>query len=363
MFNNEIKEKDTSIMKSKKRIQWLDFAKGLLIFSVVLVHFFGYIPYRPIGILSWIIFIVVMPGFFAISGYLYNPSHDVKGFVLLLYKKVSSFIIPYIVFTFLYVFLFISSPISYTILKYVYRIYLMPIGYLWFLYVLFFIFIIVGLMNLIHINLYIQISISVVILILCNYLPWQESAKNNINPIAGIGEYILCFYIGYLLKKFKSNINKYLSYHSLFSVGIVLIWMMLILIQKYISRGQHLNVDLFNYDDTITKLLSIPVCFIIFSKFPHNWLFKYFDKYGKDTLIIYLVHFPILLLISKILIKVSIYNPILLFFIYLVPGWYLSILVCYLEKHFTFINFIFYPRKYISKLVVKTKWGRWLLNK
>ena len=64
-----------------KRIEWLDFAKGISIFMVVLGHtlrgiythnlYLNY--YKYLVIIADIIFLFSMPVFFALSGYLFKP--------------------------------------------------------------------------------------------------------------------------------------------------------------------------------------------------------------------------------------------------------------------------------------------------
>lgn len=350
-----------NMVENNKRIQWLDFAKGFIILLVVACHA-GFRPGIFFSLLEYVLLILVMPLFFAISGFLYKPANTWYKYKILLYKKIGSFVIPYIIFTIIDVILRMTS--NHNPLDSFYRIYLIPVGYLWFLYSLFLIFIIVGLMNLLHFKLWIQIFISIVLLFSQIYLPWQESAKGNMNPLAGIGGYMICFYIGYLIKKF--HISKYLKNLRLL-ISINFIWIITIIIGITIT-GMEYNPDVFNYGDIITKLLSIPVFFSMFVNIKHNEFFKYFDKYGKYTLVIYLIHLPIISTISKVVYKTPlsntfITNSVMLFAIFVVCSWYGSIYVCHLAKRYKWINFIFYPRKYIDKVILKTEWGKRLLLK
>ncbi len=75
----------------KNRIAWIDTARGLCIFLVVLGH--TILPY------SWLVFIFSfhMPFFFFLSGYLYNPE-KYQSWWLFLKKKAATLLWPYLVF-------------------------------------------------------------------------------------------------------------------------------------------------------------------------------------------------------------------------------------------------------------------------
>ena len=93
----------------KKRVGWLDYGKGILILSVVLVHTIGSLyktgqfPAAMMGLemAQRILFMFVMPVFFAISGYLFKPSTDWRQYLMGLGKKLVMLGVPYIVFGYL----------------------------------------------------------------------------------------------------------------------------------------------------------------------------------------------------------------------------------------------------------------------
>ncbi|GMA67576.1 hypothetical protein GCM10025884_12030 [Leuconostoc gelidum subsp. gelidum] len=74
---------------AKKRIMWLDFAKGITVFLVVIVHVVEgiyktemYHQYDTFSeITMGLLFTIVMPIFFALSGYVYNPVQNGQEFL------------------------------------------------------------------------------------------------------------------------------------------------------------------------------------------------------------------------------------------------------------------------------------------
>ena len=85
-----------------KRIAWLDLAKGITIFFVVLVHVLEGIyktgQYRQFNFFAeatmGILFTFVMPVFFALSGFVYKPVSGCKELLAGLKKKIISLGVP-----------------------------------------------------------------------------------------------------------------------------------------------------------------------------------------------------------------------------------------------------------------------------
>jgi len=75
-----------------KRIGWIDQCRGILFFMVILVHT-GCCP----QILRYVIDPIFLPGFFALSGYLYKD----KPFKMKMYSIVNTLIIPFFTYSFL----------------------------------------------------------------------------------------------------------------------------------------------------------------------------------------------------------------------------------------------------------------------
>ena len=75
----------------------------------------------------------------------------------------------------------------------------------------------------------------------------------------------------------------------------------------------------------------------------------YFRKLGKDSIIIYLLHAPIVSVIRILLLKLGIDNIFIHICIGLCAGWFGSTLVIYLTSKIPYSDFVFYPVKYLKK--------------
>ena len=103
------------------------------------------------------------------------------------------------------------------------------------------------------------------------------------------------------------------------------------------------------------KLLSIILLFYIFRIFPKKNLYEYLTKYGKDSMIIYLVHLPLTSFFKIILIKIGIPNYFVFLLLVISISWFTSVFICYLANRFNIIRAVFYPYKYILKYQVQFK--------
>lgn len=80
-----------------KRIFWIDFGKGFGIFLVVLAHVLANIANNVvlkndvsteiIHFIMYVLFLIIMPIFFAMSGYLFKIPLTYKKYALMLRKK------------------------------------------------------------------------------------------------------------------------------------------------------------------------------------------------------------------------------------------------------------------------------------
>lgn len=349
-----------------KRIQWLDFAKGFTIFFVVFIHVFSQsanyttgISHHIINMIIYIVMTFIMSLFFAISGILYKPVANFSDFKILILKKCKSFIIPYFIFTIIILFIQHMNNFMSVVCHNIINILILPSAYLWFLYALFFIFIIKGLMDLCHIDLFTEFLTSIIFLIFSSIFPFQESFSEGIaylnpqmgavNPISGICGYFIIFLTGRFIKQFNIiNYFKRIKYtYRLFFMWIIITCSQFLIV-KYLKLQKILgNANSCNFGDITPKMLSIfAFCslFIIWNK--HSYIFKYFAKYGKDTLIIYLVHYPIIYILVK-LIHLTSFNTITIYCLLLgifIISWFFSTIICYLSERYHTINIIFYPK-------------------
>ena len=334
-----------------KRIFWIDFGKGITIFLVVLAHTlaninnnFDYINSNillPIRFSMYIIFIIIMPVFFAISGFLHKKINSKKQYINLLKKKGISLGIPYIVFSVLLVILGMLTHLKIEGVNGVnslFFIWIKPISYLWFLYSLFLCFVIVGWAQLKRISSRTQLIIYIMSTIIFEFVP----GNSFFYYISQTFSWTLCFYIGYLCKEYDYIYKKKIV--LLFTVVCVcsICWQILE------SRTWYIQGDFFLLSNTLAKLSSILIMFYLYSHIRENNFSNYFNQCGKCSLVIYLVHVPIISILRKIFIEFGIFNPSVLVFLVFIVSWYLSIFICYIINNIKIFNLFFYPNNYIK---------------
>jgi len=327
-----------------RRISWIDFGKGFTIFFVLVAHcideLYGTKLFTDFNLFSQIslevIYTFIMPCFFALSGFLYKTPKNLNDYAKSIYKKSIGLLIPYTIFSIIYVVLQHCTKVnklnSWDSLLY---IYIRPISYLWFLYILFFIFLVVEFFDLIHTPQQLQIIIYVSLFFLFQILHTNIYISNTFS-------WIPCFYMGILIKKYSAIFkNKLLI--LILSIYTISCLSLQPLIKSDWFRTNGMTLNTFSF-----KLTSIVLIFFLFSIINQNKLFDYFKKYGKDSMIIYLVHLPITSMFKIVLIKVGISNYILLLFLLITLSWLLSIFICHLSHKLKIINFIFYPYTQIN---------------
>lgn len=106
-----------------------------------------------------------------------------------------------------------------------------------------------------------------------------------------------------------------------------------------LSHGLYNNVSIINI---IPKIISDIFMFSLFLNLRESAkFFKYFEKYGRYSLIVYMVHVPVMSASRAIILKLIFPNMYVLAIIVMLIGWYASLAVIYLSNHFKTINFIF----------------------
>lgn len=164
---------------SHHRIKWIDFGKGFTILLVIVAHTLGgiYTNYIYNGYINSIIkiigetlFLFIMPVFFSLSGYLFKNPKSFSDYLLMVKKKAWNLLVPYVVFSIIYVLLSkVGGKNTYT-WNSLFKIYIVPISYLWFLYILFFIFVLVGVVSLFRVCVNVQIFIYLLIFLVVKLL-------------------------------------------------------------------------------------------------------------------------------------------------------------------------------------------------
>lgn len=334
---------------AKKRIMWLDFAKGITVFLVVIVHVVEgiyktemYHQYDTFSeITMGLLFTIVMPIFFALSGYVYKPVQNGQEFFKKTRNKLFRLGMPYIIFSIIYVVLQHISPGVHSLNSWhdLLQIYVMPVGYLWYLYVLFLVYVFVEIMHLIHIPSHWQMILYAGLLL---YSVMQFS--NLLYPVKSLFMWVGSFYIGYILKE-KPQIleNKYMISACSVLFFCSVFW-------QVSQGGDWFNTDMMSLENIISKITSIPIFLYLFSRVKNGVITRYFIKYGRYSLIIYLVHAPVASIVRTLILKIGLPPYTLLVISTLVISWGISIFVIYLSGKFSWVNFVFYPDNYFKRM-------------
>ena len=328
---------------------WLDFAKGITVFLVVIVHVVEgiyktemYHQYDTFSeITMGLLFTIVMPIFFALSGYVYNPVQNGQEFLKKTRNKLFRLGMPYIIFSIIYVVLQHISPSVHSLNSWqdLLQIYVMPVGYLWYLYVLFLVYVFVEIMHLIHIPSHWQMILYAGLLL---YSVMQFS--NLLYPVKSLFMWVGSFYIGYILKE-KPQIleNKYMISACSVLFFCSVFW-------QGSQGGDWFNTDMMSLENIISKITSIPIFLYLFSRVKNGVITRYFINYGRYSLIIYLVHAPVASIVRTLILKIGLPPYTLLVISTLVISWSISIFVIYLSGKFSWVNFVFYPDNYFKRM-------------
>lgn len=328
-----------------RRIDWIDFGKGFTIFFVLVAHTFSGIyatnlfkNYDYITNPALIItYIFIMPCFFALSGFLYKEPSSLSAYITNIKKKALSLLIPYVIFSFIYVFLqHLTTANNLNKWNSLISIYKQPIGYLWFLYALFFIFIVIGILNLLHISQNCQIIIYIIMFFVAQYIKLPYFIQITFN-------WIPCFYIGILLNKYE-----FLTKNKIIIIISSVLSITILIFQGYQHNGIF-DANGMNMISFLPKLLCIIPIFYFFINIKRTTLYQYFSHWGRYSMIIYLVHAPAESVFRTILLKLGVSNYFILLIGTIFITWYFSILICYLSQKIKFLKMIFYP--------LKIKWG------
>ncbi|MBF0714000.1 acyltransferase [Gemella sp. GH3] len=331
--------------RQANRIDWIDLGKGFSIFLVVLGHvvlgLYESNKFLEYNNLLWVsvqvIYIFHIPVFFALSGYFFKPLNSFKDFKYYFFNKSIQLGLPYIFYNIIQYILqsiggnSVRNPSSFTDLLNIYK---SPLGVSWFLYVLWGIFIFLGLLSIIikdKIKLFI---VTLIILLIVNIFP------NDYMIIQRVGLWSSVFMLGNILKDFKLKNLKYSALLLFFTI------------LSYLGIWYY-----FDFDNRISYYLPriwgiiffiiVPFAFIVFSNLPYNKFYKYFVKYGRDSLVIYIIHAPIVSVTRIFLLKIGIDNVFIHIVLGIIIGWFGSILILYVIRRISCINFIFYPTNYI----------------
>jgi fucose 4-O-acetylase-like acetyltransferase len=290
-----------------------------------------------------ILFMYIMPVFFAISGYLFRPSKNLNRYLAGMYRKFLALGIPYVVFSVIYVVLqnFSSGDVHD---KYTWadlgHILVQPVGYLWYLYAYFFILALFGLLTLLMKNKLILLGIYGVFFYL--------AISGFIGQIFAVTQTILWgapFLLGYLIRDIKSGkVANFIGFSSL--IMILILW--------FVQRAYAWNYDtnFITMENVAIKLLTIPVFFWFFFVLGNNegHLQRLIQHFGEISLIIYLIHAPVVSVARVITLKMFSPNLTLdiisVFSIALIT----SLFGNWLSNKIRVVEFVFYPTHFLANI-------------
>jgi len=101
---------------------------------------------------------------------------------------------------------------------------------------------------------------------------------------------------------------------------------------------------------TFVSLAMVFIAFKLFSSVSKNTsVFKYFDKLGPFTLTIYLIHVPFESVFRIVLLHLGISALWLQIILGVVVSWYFALGCQYIINKITWLDFLFYPSRYITE--------------
>ena len=328
----------------RKRITWLDDMRGFMIIWVVMCH--SLVLNQNLGIqghidasLLYVINLFIMPCFFAISGFLYHRVRSWQQYKTVWSKKGVGLMVPYLIFSVI-LHVYMHSPDPWWSIGY------QPIFLMWFLYALFFIFIIVSTLDWLRVSPRFQLVAYLIAMLVQTRLHWFDGPDYDMNPISCILGYLIFFYGGFLIKRY------YQDFKAVFSRKRVIgsLWMILAVgtcIQAGYTGIFPYNTDGVQLSDFLMKMISVLAFFSLFMTASGLHL-DGLNLMGKNTLVVYLVHYLVLhSIFIWIMTDTVIHSPLLQSGLRFVSGVLGSLIVVWLVKHVKFLAFWFYPRKFI----------------
>lgn len=197
-------------------------------------------------------------------------------------------------------------------------------------HILFFIFVLVGALSLLKISINAQLgiySVAFIIVQLCGV---------NVYVFNTFG-WAIFFCLGVLLRQHQEALKrKSCLYGSLVLtlISVALMFSILGLSHRYYNDVSLINV--------IPKLVSDIFMISLFLNLSERTrFFSYFERYGKYSLIIYMVHAPLLSASRSIILKFGMFNELILIGALILIGWYGSLSVIWLNNRFKLVRFVF----------------------
>lgn len=328
------------------RIDWVDFGKGFTIFLVVLGHVFlglyqsnRFVNHND---LLWLaiqtVYIFHIPVFFALSGYFFKAQESMSSYVTFALKKTLQLGIPYIFYNIIQFILqslggsSVREAASFSDLLQIYKT---PLSVSWFLYVLWGIFILLGFLSIWIKKKSVLFGLTLLMLVTVNVFP------SDLMIVQRVGLWASVFMLGSLLREVT------VKHAPIFMSGLglsILVYLVIWYQFDFANRISYSQPKVWG----IIFFLVVPFAFMAFARIPVNRFKSYFVNYGKDSLVIYILHAPIVSVARILLLKLGMSNVWLHIGIGLLAGWFGSLFAIYLMTKIPYVDFVFYPTRYIK---------------
>ena len=318
-------------MAETKRLSYISFLQFIGPILVIIGHAMNGLEYNSIlnPIKEWI-YIFHMPLFFFISGYLFVYSNGLqrKGYKTFMKEKFWRLLFPYLVLNIIFVvpkFLsstFINDKVEFSLEYFIY-IFLAPRaniwGHLWFLFALFLVYAISPIFGAVK-NKNNKIC-WIVLILFCIAIYIFKPIHTDWFAINDLQKDLLFFVLGMLLTYVPINEIK----NKLTGIRFALLLLLDIILS--VLWGYHKDIQI------IQLLVGIITIFILFS-FPiiFNVKSKLIERQAKYSFAIYIMHWPVILMVRILMYQILNINSLISFFLMLLGGYLVPNLIIYIAN-------------------------------
>lgn len=342
--------------EKSNRIAWLDALKGFAILCVIIGHIIERME-TGIGSVNVLLHFInyFLNGmhiyvFFMVSGFLYAESERKKLMesqsysVTFIKKKFFDLMVPYLIFAVLvYIgkIIFAQFVVVQVSALDLLLIFIRPVAFLWFIYVLFIIYMLVLLIE--KLSLFDNKPLMIVaIAFIILYLVFNP---NNVLIRKTLCDFLF-FVVGILICDHKKVLD---------NKGIWIVSSIVTVVFSFICYFYGKNEIIIL--DVLYVIESVASSFFFFQTFYmlKNYKFKVLDKFGNESLYLYIIHPVVLNFVRMIFILLGYKNSTIWLICLFITGVGIPYLYSVLAKRWALFEIWFKPRKYIEKILKKKK--------